>query len=179
MNVSTCMNYFKGKSRILFFLAFIANVALTLLSLAMLPAKVACHFGINGVADGWMDNYVNCIIMTGLLIFMFCVFYFLPRLIFLFPPGMVNLHNKEYWLRPGMKTLTIKKIQSFMCGFGVALFLLLFTAGLLTLQANLSKPVKLNIYVFYAALSIFSVYLAGWTIMLFRAFRIPRDEQHQ
>ena len=78
-----------------------------------------------------------------------------------------------------MKIRTVEKLQNFMSGFGVALFLLLFTAGLLTLQANLSKPVKLNIYVFYAALSIFSVYLAGWTIMLFRAFRIHREEQHQ
>ena len=163
--------------RILFFLTFIANLGLILLSLAMLPAKVACHFGTNGVANGWMDNYVNCIVMAGLQIFSFCVFYFLPRLIFLFPPCLVNLPNKEYWLKPCMKVHTVKKLQNFMHSFGTALFLLLFTAGLLALEANLSKPAKLNIYVFYAALSAFSVYLAGWIIIFYRAFRMPSEQQ--
>ncbi len=112
--------------------------------LAMLPAKVACHFGPNGVANVWMDNYVNCIIMACLQIFFFCIFYFLPRLIFLFPPCLVSLPHKEYWLKPCMKDLTIRKLQNFVYSIGVAQFLLLFTAGLLALEANLSKPVKLS-----------------------------------
>ncbi len=154
-------------------MAFIANVALTLVSLVILPARVASHFGIDGVANGWAENYANSITMTGLQVFFFCIFYFLPRLIFLFPVKLVNLPNKEYWLNPARKTLTINKLQNFMCSFGVAIFLLIFTVGLLTLQANLSKPVRLNIYVFNVSLSLFTIYLVGWTIMLFRAFRIP------
>ena len=167
----------KEKMRILYFLTFIANLGLTLLASAMLPTKVACHFGINGAADGWMNNYANCIVMTSLQIFLFCIFYFLPRLIFLFPPCLVNLPNKEYWLKPCMKHCTIKKLQSFMYSVGAAMFMLLLAAGLLTLEANLSRPVKLNIYLFYTALSFFSVYLAGWIIMFYRAFRIPSEQQ--
>ena len=64
-----------------------------------------------------------------------------------------------------------------MYSVGAAMFMLLLAAGLLTLEANLSRPVKLNIYLFYTALSFFSVYLAGWIIMFYRAFRIPSEQQ--
>jgi hypothetical protein len=63
-----------------------------------------------------------------------------------------------------------------MCSLGIAMLLLFFAAGLLTLQANLSNPVKLNVYAFHAMLGAFLAYNIYWVIMLYRAFRVPSKE---
>ncbi|MFA7231563.1 MAG: DUF1648 domain-containing protein [Victivallaceae bacterium] len=163
--------------RVLFFMVFAANVVLGVTSLFLLPARVAIHFGAGGVANGWGSNYANCIMMTGVQIFMFLVIYYSSHLIFLLPAWLVNLPNKEYWLRPEAKTRTLTKLRKMMCSFGVGLFLFLFIVGLLTLDANLSKPVKLNMKVFFSVMSVFLIYTAGWCVVYLRAFRIPAEEQ--
>jgi hypothetical protein len=56
------------------------------------------------------------------------------------------------------------------------MFLFLFVAGLLALQANLAKPVKLDVRLFLPALGAFLLYTGWWTIAFFRAFRIPRPK---
>jgi hypothetical protein len=59
--------------------------------------------------------------------------------------------------------------------FGAAFFLFFFCIGILTLQANLSQPVRLNERAFFAALVLFLGYTVVWTLGLFRAFRVPDD----
>jgi uncharacterized membrane protein len=152
---------------------FIANVAVTLVSLAVLPERVATHFGAGGMADGWASNQVNALITTGVHVILFCCFYFTDRLIFLFPPSLVNLPNKEYWLDPANKPRTIEKIQGLMWNLGAVMFLFLLVLGLLALQANLAKTVRLNEPVFFAALGALLVYTIGWLVVFYRTFRIP------
>lgn len=57
----------------LFILMFLANVAVTLVSLVLLPDRVAIHFGLRGVADGWASRSVHALLMTGthVLLFLF------------------------------------------------------------------------------------------------------------
>lgn len=160
----------------LFILAFLANVALTLLSLAVLPSRVAIHFGADGVANGWAPNYVNALLMGGTHIFLFCALYFSPHFIFVFPCRWINLPNKDYWLQPAMRPQAKAKISLLIWQFGVALFAFLFVVGVLSLQANLAKPVRLNEAVFIPAFVTFLIYTVWWTIVFFRAFRLPREK---
>lgn len=76
---------------------------------------------------------------------------------------------------------TMGKIQDFMWRFGVAVFLLLLIMNVLSLQANMAKPVRLNDRIFFPALAAFFGYVIWWTIVFFRAFRIPgqRNANHQ
>ena len=159
--------------RTLFMMTFIANAVVTLISLAVLPSRVAIHYGAGGMANGWAPNYVNALLMTGTQVLLFCSLYFGHRLALLFPPGWVNLPNKEYWLSPANMPRTMEKIQGFMWRLGVAVFLLLLIMGLLSLQANMAQPVRLNDRVFLPALAAFFGYVIWWTIAFFRAFRIP------
>jgi hypothetical protein len=46
-------------------------------------------------------------------------------------------------------------------------------AGLLTIQANLSAPIRLNEHLFLIALFSFLAFTAYWIVALLRAFRIP------
>lgn len=162
--------------RILFILAFVANVVVTLISLAVLPDRVAVHFGSDGMANGWAPNYVNALLMTGTHVLLFCSFYFSPRLMLLFPAKWINLPNKAYWLQPSVLPRTMAKISSSMWQLGVAMFLFFLVIGVLSLQANMAPTVCLNLNVFFPALAALFIYTAWWTIMFFRAFRLPKDK---
>ncbi|MDD5677528.1 MAG: DUF1648 domain-containing protein [Kiritimatiellae bacterium] len=159
--------------RKLFILAFLANVALTLLSSAILPDRVATHFGSGGMADGWRSNYSNALFNTGGHVIFFCLLYFTPQLVIWFPGKWTNLPNKDYWLQPAMLPQTKAKISVLMWQLGVAIFAFMFVIGLLALHANMAKPVRLNEPVLFAALGILLAYSVWWTIAFFRAFRLP------
>ena len=162
--------------RKLFILTFFANVVVTLISLAVLPDRLAVHFGADGMANGWAPNYVNAIFMTGTHVLLFCSFYFSPRLMLLFPAKWINLPNKVYWLQPSVLPQTVAKIATSMWPLGVAMFLFFLVIGVLSLQANMAPTVRLNLNVFFPALVALLIYTAWWTIMFFRAFRLPRDK---
>ncbi len=161
--------------RALFILSFIANVILTLVSLAILPSRVAIHFGGNGMADSWAPSYVNAIIFLGIESFLFCCLLLAPRFMFVFPDKWLNLPNKRYWLKEENKPRAKAIIASMTWEFGIATFVFLFIVGVLAIQANLSDPVRLNEKVFLAALVLFLLYVAYWCTKWFWAFRTPRE----
>ena len=56
---------------------------------------------------------------------------------------------------------------------GTALFIFLFAAGLLSIQANLSQPVRLQERPLFVLLALFLAYTLAWVIVFFRSFRLP------
>ncbi len=158
-----------------FILVFIANVVLSVLSLILLPPRVAIHFGFSGTADNWAPSYVNTLFFIGTNMFLFFLIYITSRLTFRFPAKWINLPNKEYWLRTENKAHTAAMFSSLMWEFGIALFLFLFAVQLLTIQANLSQPVRLDEKLFLSALILFILYTFYWCIKLFKAFRLPKE----
>jgi len=158
-----------------FILVFIANVVLSLVSLILLPSRVAIHFGLGGMGDNWVPSTVNTLFFIGTNMFLFVSFYFTPRLVFMFPTKWINLPNKDYWLRLENKARTVAMFSSLMWEFGIALFLFLFVVELLAIEANLSQPVRINEKLFFSALILFLLYTVYWCIKLFRFFRLPRE----
>jgi ABC-type long-subunit fatty acid transport system fused permease/ATPase subunit len=73
------------------------------------------------------------------------------------------------------KDRTVVMFSSLMWEFSIALFLFLFVAELLAIQANLSQPVKLNEKLLIPALILFLLYTVYWCIKLFRSFRLPKE----
>jgi uncharacterized membrane protein len=163
--------------RSVFILIFIANVVLAFVSLAVLPSRVAIHFGWGGIADNWAPNYINTLIFIGLNTFLFFSLYFSPRLVFKFPARWINLPNKQYWLTENNKPKAQAILASFIWEFGIALFLFLLVVELLAFQANLSQPVRLNEKLFFSALVLFLFYIAYWCVKFFRAFRISGEKK--
>ncbi|MGE5155528.1 MAG: DUF1648 domain-containing protein [Bdellovibrio bacteriovorus] len=164
--------------RTAFILSFLANVALSLLSLAVLPARVAIHFGPGGAADGWASGSASTAIMLGVQILLFLSLYLSPRLLARVPARWINLPNRDYWLAPQRRTQALSRLSDHLWRYGTALFLFLLVAGLLTLQANLSDPVRLDERLFLGALLVFLVYTAWWIGTLLRAFRAPSGSAH-
>ncbi len=163
--------------RVAFIVSFAVNVLLALLSLAILPARVAIHFGPGGMPDHWAANYANSLMILGLEIVLFAGLYFAPRLILIVPSKWVNLPHKRFWLAPENRRLAAAKVSALICQFGVVIFLFLFVIGLLTMQANVSKPVRLNEHCFFLFLIPFLAYSIAWGILFFKSFRIPNTKQ--
>ena len=161
--------------RLIFILVFIANVVLSLITLAILPPRVAIHFGVGGMANGWVPSYINTFFFIGINAFLFFSLYFTPQLVFRFPTKYINLPNKDYWLRLENKARMVRIFSSFMWEFGTALLLFFFAVQLLTIRANLSHPVKLNEKLFLSASTLFILFTVCWCVKLFRAFRPPRE----
>jgi hypothetical protein len=126
------------------------------------------------MADNWAPSHVNALLFLGIQTFLFCTLYFSPRLIFRFSPKRIHLPNKDYWLHPENKPRTVAIVTAFMWRLGTALFLFLFVVELLSLQANLSQPVRLNERLLFVSLGLFILYTLCWCIKFVRTFRISK-----
>jgi uncharacterized membrane protein len=161
--------------RAFFLLTVAANVALTLVSLAILPSPMAIHFGADGTADGWAPSSVNAILMTAVQALLFCSIHFTPKMVLRLPAGLINLPNKRYWLHPDNRPRLAVKLQGFMWRFGIALFLFFFLVGLLVLQANRTSPARLNLKIFFPGLCALLAFTVWNTISMIRKF--SREQQ--
>ena len=159
--------------RVAFITSFLANILLVLLSLLILPERVAIHFGLGGLPDSWASNLNSTLLMLGVHALVFVSLYFSPRLLATIPSRWISLPNRDYWLAPERRSEAVAKFSRFMWQFGTAVFLFLLLAGFLTMRANLSEPVRLDEGVLLIGLAIFLAYTAYWTILLLRAFRVP------
>ena len=161
--------------RTVFRVVFVANVLLWLVSLVVLPDQVAVHFGRGGVPDSWASREWNALVFVLLEAPLFLLLWYAPSLPLGFPPRFVSLPNKEYWLREENQPAFKQKMQHLMAQFGTAFFLFFFYIGVLTVQANLSQPVRLNERAFLPVLVLFLVYTVVLSIGLIRAFRVPEE----
>jgi len=159
--------------RVAFILSFIANIGLSLLSLAILPSRVAIHFGAGGNPDNWAPNYVQVLFFLSVEALLFFVIFYSPRLVTKLSPRWVNLPNKDYWLSEENKDLAVARMAHYMYQFGTVMFAFLFLVGMLTMQANLKDPVRLDQSVLLTALAVYFVYTIAWCVALYRGFRVP------
>jgi ammonia channel protein AmtB len=130
---------------------------------------------LGGRADSWAPKEINCLLFFGIDVLLFLLFWYSPALVMKTPAKWVNLPHKSYWLAEENKPLTRQKMESLMSEFGVAFFVYFFFISILTVDANLSDPVKLNESLFLAFLIIFLIYTVYWCIKFYKSFRVPKQ----
>jgi len=161
--------------RTLLILSFLANVVLTVVSLFVLPSEVAIHFGRNGMPDSWASKEFNALLFLGVELFLFIVFLVAPSLSLGRSPTWLSLPNKNYWLQEENGAVAQKKLAPLMTQFGIVFFIFLFLVGILTLEANLADPVRLDETIFFPIFIAFMLYTGYWCVTLVRVFRIPKS----
>lgn len=154
--------------------AFVANLVLMLVSLLMLPDQVAIHFRGNGVPDAWASKWANALIFMVIQIPLFALCMSVGRLTLNIPARWLSLPNKDYWLKPENRVELEARFSTLMEEFGFALFVFLFIVGLLTLDANLSDPVRLNEPLFLVFFAGFMLYVPYWLVKVFRRLKVPQ-----
>jgi uncharacterized membrane protein len=158
-----------------FFAIFLLTILFNILSYVILPDKVAIHFGRGGRADSWANKDINLLIFLGMEFLMFLIFWYSPALVMKIPAKWVNIPNKSFWLAEENKPHAKQKLEFLMAEFGIGMFVFFFFISILILDANLSKPVKLNESMFLLELIIFLGYTVYWGIKFYKSFRVPNE----
>ncbi len=161
--------------RTAFIASFVANVLLTLGSLAVLPERVAIHFGARGVADSWAAKEANAALLVGTHVFLFALLALSGRLATALPARWVNIPHRDYWLSAANRALAGSMVQAYTMRLGTALFALFMGLGVLTVRANLSEPVRLELGLFLPMLVLFLLYTTWWVVGFYRVFRVPES----
>lgn len=158
-----------------FLTLFLLSILFNILSYVILPDEVAIHFGRGGRADSWAPKEINCLLFMGIDLLLFLLFWYSPALVMKTPAKWMSLPNKSFWLARENRPLTRQKMESLMGEFGIAFFVFFFFISILTLDANLSAPVRLKESLFLSGLIIFLVYTVYWSIKFYRSFRVPKQ----
>jgi uncharacterized membrane protein len=162
-----------------FITIFLLVTLLNLTAWHVLPESVASHFGRNGEPNGWSGKDVHFLIMQGLYIFLFLMFYYMPDLIVKTPVRWVNIPHRDYWFRTENQNLFRKKISEAMYEMGFFLFLFFGFLSYLIVKANLSSPVVLDEKAFITVFSLFMASVVVWLVKFYRSFRIPDNDRRQ
>jgi uncharacterized membrane protein len=153
---------------------YLLNIILVLVSLAVLPDRVATHFGRGGLADSWMSKTTHAAIFILIELPLFVLFYWSGSLLDSFNPKFVNLPNRDYWLSGANLPRAKVLFGDLMARFGVVVFLFLLIVDALVLEANFRDPVRLNETFFLPAFLAFMAYTVFWCVQLVRAFRVEK-----
>lgn len=155
-------------------LCWLALLALVLGTAEQLPAKVATHFDLHGVPNGWMSRsgHIGGMLGVGfgLSIFVLAIFAFMRCE----GGSLLNLPHKAYWLAPERAGETLDDL--FSRGVWLCCLLVLFDAGLhwAIVQANRSTPAALSHGYLGWQTGLFFTALAIWFgALLFRFLRKP------
>jgi uncharacterized membrane protein len=153
--------------------AFALNVAVSLASALVLPTAVAIHFGPGGQPDQWTCRRAAIIFHLIIISFTLAMLLGVTVIMKWLPRGLVSLPNRDYWLAPDRAADTRARLQGNMAWFGAGLLGLLLAAQALTIEANLSDPVRLREELFLPALGLFLAFTVAWLVRFYRSFRLP------
>jgi hypothetical protein len=150
-------------------LSFLGLSAGLIFAYGCLPVRVASHFDAAGHPNGWISR--NHYLWTfggtafGLSGFMLLVFYCIR----FFPPSMINLPRRDYWLASERREETFGFV--FCAGIWFACSEVLFMLGLhlLIVNANAVSPPHLGPGVWLLGV-LFLASVGTWVFILIRRF---------
>jgi len=154
----------------LFFAIAFAAVVQCVHDFPLLPDRVASHFGPSGMPNGWMTKSQFLTIYAIMILPALAVEFWLARRIAKTPGARVNMPNKEYWMAPERRALTLAYFESFFAWYGCAFLLLLAFIMGMALRANLDPSPQLPTGPTVAALAVFVVFNIAAMLSMYRRF---------
>jgi uncharacterized membrane protein len=156
--------------RSIFVVIVLAAIAQCIFSFSQLPERVASHFAASGVPNGWMAKQAFFAIYAVMIALAAVVEIYPARSIGGRSSARINLPNKEYWLAPERRVLTMAYFEKFSAWYGCA-FLLTFVLIMgLAIEANLNPPPRLPPGPTLAIISGFVAFNLAALIQMFRRF---------
>ena len=154
------------------FVALAATAAVFIaLSAGALPPRVATHFALGGVPNGWMgrESYLTVVTLAATLLplALAALFSWLPRVV----PRALNVPNRDYWLASERRESAFAALAGF--GWALACLLTLFVAGMhwTILGAHASAPPRLVETHVHTLVLGFAIALGAWIVALLLRFR--------
>jgi serine/threonine-protein kinase len=124
-------------SRVVFAALLVLAVALMVSYYPQLPERMASHFDGAGRTNGWSTKAFFFGVQIVILLLVTTCFAILPQRIQKLPPEKINLPNKDYWLAPERRAITMTSVVSAITWFGCAVLVFLIGVTWLVIRVNL------------------------------------------
>jgi uncharacterized membrane protein len=137
---------------------------------ALLPERMASHFSSDGTPNGWQLKEMFFALMAMVTASTAIIGFLAPVLIARRPASQINLPNKEYWLAPERRAVTMEFIAGQMRWFACAVLFVLLFGGYEALRANLRSVVRFDSQAMLVVLVGFLAFVLLWLIGFVRHF---------
>ena len=135
-----------------------------------LPPVVASHFGLGGAANGFSGKDAYRALMLATVLGVPGLIASSGLLVRLFPPRLINLPNKQYWLAPERFEASLESLTSLFIALAAALAVFLGYVHWLVVRANAVQPPHFDEAALFAGLAVLGAFIAAWLILLYRRF---------
>ena len=159
-------------SRIILLLSGMSGIVLAIVLFSGSPEHVAIHFNATGQPDGWASREMNLALWVIVHLFLTGMFYTMPMALDKTPDCYISLPNRDYWLAPERRSMTITLFAHYMYVFGSAMNMFFIAIGYLVFQANMQPPYALNNAIMYGLLGVFLLFTIIWLMLFYRRFNI-------
>lgn len=157
---------------LLFAIALLASLLSVVLAYPLLPPRVASHFNAAGQPDAWSSRGELLLVMGAVGVVMpvvlIAIFYGVRH----FPPSLINLPQREYWLAAPRRKETWTTLLELGLWFGLLQTLFFLAIHWLVVSANRHVPVRLTMAV-WVVMGGYLALVAAWLWMMWRRFRVP------
>jgi uncharacterized membrane protein len=136
----------------------------------LLPERMASHFASDGTPNGWQPKEVFLLIMGMVAGVTATIGFLAPGLIARRPASQINLPNKEYWLAPERRAVTMQFIAAQMRWFSCAVLFVILFGGYEAIQANLREVVRFDSQSMLVVLVGFLAFVLVWVFAFVRHF---------
>jgi hypothetical protein len=161
----------RGASSVWLLLISAAAAGFIWVTSQQLPPLVAFHFGVGGIANGFVlhQRYLFAVLFL-------CI---APALAIVLPMNAalgnsnaaINLPNRDYWLAPERRAETVEFIRTQMLRFGTALIVFFCYVHWLVVKANQQSPPRIPGPAFVSAVAVFIGFLIVWAAIYYTRFR--------
>lgn len=137
-----------------------------------LPERVATHFGAQGDPDGWMDRNSATMLM---LVVQLVIPWFIVGIAYAtkyMPASLINIPNREYWLAPERRVLSLFFMQRFVTAIACVMSMFMMAVNHLTFRANMAAT-SLNMQAFVLVMALFLISVGVLVVAMWRRFRLP------
>jgi uncharacterized membrane protein len=142
-----------------------------------LPSTVASHFGKNGAPNGWQTKAAFFQVFIFVSVLTVVIGFAIPKLIFVFPPQLINLPNKTYWLAPERRVETTAFFSGYFGWFGCAMYLVMIVTFDYAVQSNLHPESPPDPARMWYTLAGFLAFCVISTVRLLAKFLRPPQEK--
>jgi hypothetical protein len=136
-----------------------------------LPARVASHFGANGLANGFLTREVYLAFTLGMVLVPSALVGLTIALSLKYFPQFLNLPHRDYWLAPERRAATAAYLTVHAAWLAALLAVFALGIHLLVLRANRAVPPRLETGPFLIVLLTFGIVMVAWVGALARRFR--------
>ncbi len=131
----------------------------------ILPEYVATHFNFSGLADRWSPKIYLIFSLGSVMLLIILLIPGITILIQKFPKN-INVPNKEFWLAPDRRELTMNIIDSYLLSIGNTTLALIVGSAQMIFQANMNKTVNMGSSFLFLVLGFIIVTLTLVGIMI-------------